>query len=157
MHKKNITMAQEDYLEAILRIFNEKKGVRTKDIAIKLDVKNSSVTSALKHLSADGFINYEPYGIISLTDKGEKVANTIWLRHQIMYFFFHDILFLSDIESKKIACSFEHPFTDNSFEKMLNYLHVNHSKALSNFLKNNDINMNYFDLYCKDCRDDDKI
>ncbi|MCK5847728.1 MAG: metal-dependent transcriptional regulator [Caldisericia bacterium] len=153
MQKKNITMSQEDYLEAILRIFNEKKGVRTKDIANKLDVKNSSVTSALKHLSVEGYINYEPYGIISLTEKGETIANTIWLRHQIMYFFFHDILLLSDIESKNIACSFEHSFTDNAFEKMLNYLHENHTNELEAYLKNSDIDKKYFYLYCKNCRE----
>ncbi len=45
---KTTTISQEDYLEAILRIFNEKKGVRVKDIASQLNVRNSSVTTALK-------------------------------------------------------------------------------------------------------------
>ena len=59
----------EDYLEAIFHIVSEKSAARAKDIAAFLNVKNSSVTGALRHLSEKGFINYTPYDIITLTGK----------------------------------------------------------------------------------------
>ncbi len=151
MLQKQISISQEDYLEAILRIFNEKKGVRTKDIAAKLNVRNSSVTSALKHLAKEGLVHYEKYGTISLTDEGEEIANNIWIRHQTMYFFFHDILEMSDTESKAIACEMEHAITETAFTKFLHYLYTNHPKKLENYIATHEINLQYLTHFCEEC------
>ena len=62
-----LTESVEMYLKAIYQVVREKQAARAKDIAIRLNVNSSSVTAALKHLAGRGFINYEPYDIITLT------------------------------------------------------------------------------------------
>ncbi len=46
----DLSASQEDYLEAIFHISEEKMAARAKDIAKYLDVKASSVTGALAHI-----------------------------------------------------------------------------------------------------------
>jgi len=67
-----LTEALEDYLEAIYDIISNKGGVRVKNISERLKVRNSSVTAALRSLKEAQFINYEPYGVISLTPSGYR-------------------------------------------------------------------------------------
>ncbi|MCK4511033.1 MarR family transcriptional regulator, partial [bacterium] len=60
-----LTESQEDYLEAILAILEDKQAVRAKDIAKRLGVTGPSVTGALHVLSAKGVVNYAPYDVIT--------------------------------------------------------------------------------------------
>ena len=48
MDSAHLTPSQEDYLEAVYRISEEKKAARAKDIADRLNVRASSVTAALR-------------------------------------------------------------------------------------------------------------
>ena len=52
--EKPLTSVMEDYLEAIFDLGKEKKVVRVKDIAKRLDVKMPTVTNMLKTLSGRG-------------------------------------------------------------------------------------------------------
>ena len=52
MDSAHLTPSQEDYLEAVYRISEEKKAARAKDIADRLNVRASSVTAALRTLAA---------------------------------------------------------------------------------------------------------
>ena len=87
-----LTEALEDYLEAVYEIIFVKGGVRVKDIASRLKVKNSSVTVALRTLRDGGFVNYEPYGVISLTDRGGEEAKRLSETHHVFRDFFVNIL-----------------------------------------------------------------
>ncbi len=51
-----LTSAMEDYLEAIYHLEQERRIARVRDIANRLSVKMSSVSSALKTLDARGLI-----------------------------------------------------------------------------------------------------
>ena len=55
-----LSAALEDYLERIYLIERKKHAARAKDIAMALGVRASSVTSALRNLSALGLVNYTP-------------------------------------------------------------------------------------------------
>lgn len=64
----------EDYLEEIYRFSVSKDTARVTDISNKLNVKLPSVTKALGKLRARGYITYQKYGLISLTDKGKQMG-----------------------------------------------------------------------------------
>ncbi|HSV55716.1 MAG TPA: metal-dependent transcriptional regulator, partial [Magnetospirillaceae bacterium] len=81
--RDGLSEALEDYLEAIYRTILRKSGVRVKNIAEQLGVRNPSVTSALKSLEKRGLINYEPYGVISLTKKGLEAAVKLTEKHRL--------------------------------------------------------------------------
>ena len=83
---EELTSSLEDYLESIYLIISEKEAVRPKDIAKRLNVSNASVTGALKTLSDKGMINYAPYDVITLTDKGREAAIDVLRR------FFHQCI-----------------------------------------------------------------
>ena len=81
----------EDYLETILELQTKNTVARSKDIAEKLDIKRGSVTGMLKKLAAQELINYEPYGYVTLTPKGNKIAKEIEGRHIVFKTFYSDI------------------------------------------------------------------
>ncbi len=64
-----LTSAMEDYLEAIYHLEQERRIARVRDIANRLSVKMSSVSSALKTLDARGLIRYDPHQYITLTGR----------------------------------------------------------------------------------------
>jgi Mn-dependent DtxR family transcriptional regulator len=67
-----LTSAMEDYLEAIYHLEKERRIARVRDIANRLGVKMSSVTSALKSLGGRGLIQYDPHQFITLTEAWDK-------------------------------------------------------------------------------------
>jgi len=56
--KKTLTPAMEDYLELILKLKEENKVVRVRDIAKGMNVKMPSVTSMLNTLAKKNLINH---------------------------------------------------------------------------------------------------
>ena len=65
--KNNLTASLENYIKAISEIVEKQKAARVKDIANSLFIGASSVSEALKNLAEKEYINYQPYGIITLT------------------------------------------------------------------------------------------
>lgn len=119
--KKKLTASQEDYLEAIYHISQEKMAARAKDIASYLKVKASSVTSALRTLGGLGLINYAPYDLITLTESGRKAAIEIVDRHQALQSFLTDVLGVNVKEADEAACKMEHSVPGAIVERLIKY------------------------------------
>ena len=129
---ETLTDSLEDYLEAIYNIIVERNGVRVKDIAKRLGVKNSSVTVALRSLAENGMIHYEPYGVISLTAKGNGVARRITEKHRILMFFFNRMLGIERKEAEQCACKMEHNMPPKVFKRFLQFIkfsYISHKKT----------------------------
>jgi len=103
-----LTASLEDYLEAIYHIVAEKKAARSKDIADRLSVTCPSVTGALKCLSDKGLVNYAPYDIITMTEKGTDIAEGIVRRHEALRDFFTKVLLVDERTAEEGACRMEH-------------------------------------------------
>ena len=116
-----LTASLENYLEAIFNIIAKKGGVRAKDIAKNLNVKAGSVTTALRTLAKSKYINYKPYEIITLTDKGLEKAKEIIRKHEILKDFFVDILGASPKVAENGACKMEHVIPDNLVERLISF------------------------------------
>lgn len=69
-----LTESMEDYLEMIYRLTQEKGYVRAVDLAAALNFQPSSVTRMIQKLHEEGFIQYEKYRHIALTDKGQRLG-----------------------------------------------------------------------------------
>jgi Mn-dependent DtxR family transcriptional regulator len=82
------SQSAEDYLERIQDLIEEKGYARVVDIASSLDVKQASVTSMVQKLGEMGYLNYEKYRGLILTDKGRAVARLIQKRHETLSRFF---------------------------------------------------------------------
>jgi Mn-dependent DtxR family transcriptional regulator len=82
------SQSAEDYLERIHELIEEKGYARVVDIASSLQVKQASVTSMVQKLGELGYLNYEKYRGLILTDKGREVACRIQKRHETLSRFF---------------------------------------------------------------------
>ncbi len=123
MSKKNLLSESfEDYLETILELQTIKTVARSKDIAEKLDIKRGSVTGMLKKLAKDKLVNYEPYGYVTLTPKGKKIAQEVELKHIFLKDFFHRILKVDEETSNQTACKIEHTMDNKTFQKFKDFV-----------------------------------
>jgi len=113
-----LTTSMEDYLETMLQLFIEKKGIRVSDIAERMEVSKPSVTGALQVLARQGLVNHDPYDVISLTAKGENAARGILRRHAILKRFLHDILAIPETDAETTACGLEHAISAEMTEKL---------------------------------------
>ncbi len=116
-----LSASQEDYLEAIFHISADKMAARAKDIASYLDVKASSVTGALRILGKLELINYAPYDLITLTDKGKDVAEEIVYRHQALEKFLVNVLGIDKEDADAAACKMEHHVPKAIIERLVKY------------------------------------
>lgn len=117
----NLHESGEDYLEAILRLREEKGQVRSIDIAGALSVSKPSVSVAMKKLRDSGHIEMDETGLISLTAEGEAVAQRIYERHRVIAKMLMGLGVEAETAARE-ACKIEHDISDDTFEKMKRHL-----------------------------------
>lgn len=99
MPKLSPSQSAEDYLERIHELIEKKGYARVVDIASSLKVKQASVTSMVQKLAETGYLDYEKYRGLVMTDKGREVARKIQNRHATLSRFFS--LFGLDAETQR--------------------------------------------------------
>jgi Mn-dependent DtxR family transcriptional regulator len=88
---RQLTSAMEDYLEMIYRNILTEGYMRINILADMLNVKPSSATKMVQKLTELGFLKYEKYGIIFLTEQGKKIGEFLLERHNIIEKFLGNI------------------------------------------------------------------
>jgi len=78
-----LSRSVEDYLKAIWQLAR-RGDASTSDIAARLDVAPPSVTGMIKRLAEAGYVVYEPYRGVRLTDEGRRAALSVIRRHRIV-------------------------------------------------------------------------
>ncbi len=114
----------EDYIESIVVLSEMHRVVRVKDIAKKLNIKMPSVSAALAKLKEMELIEYEKYGYIELTEKGQELAGRVLKRHKCLIDFFSNVLQVDPAEVDDEACKVEHalaPGTCTQIHKFLDF------------------------------------
>jgi Mn-dependent DtxR family transcriptional regulator len=107
----------ENYLETILRIRNEQGKVRSIDIARALNFSKPSISRAMRLLRQNECITMNEEGWIELLPKGERIANEILERHQLLSKWL--IMLGVDPEiATQDACKMEHDLSKETFEKL---------------------------------------
>tara|TARA_Y100000766_G_scaffold267356_1_gene262481 strand:- start:562 stop:1008 length:447 start_codon:yes stop_codon:yes gene_type:complete len=92
------SQSAEDYLERIHELLESKGTAHVADIAQSLGVGQPSVTSMVQKLADEGYLHYEKYRALTLTDAGRAVAEQIRDRHHVLAGFF--TLFELDAETQ---------------------------------------------------------
>jgi len=82
------SQSAEDYLERIHELIESKGNAHVADIAQSLNVGQPSVTSMVQKLADAGYLRYEKYRALTLTDDGRAVAERIRDRHVVLASFF---------------------------------------------------------------------
>lgn len=104
-----LTIAEENYLKALLRISSEENGeAGTNSLATRLQVKPATVTDMLKKLREKSLVDYKRYGKIRLTDQGRIKATEILRKHRLWETFLYEKLDFSWDEVHEVAEQLEH-------------------------------------------------
>ena len=91
------------------------------EVAKRMNVKSSSVNSALKTLSEKGLVVHEKYGYVALTKEGEKVALEIQNKHDILFRLLTEFLMLDEKVAAKDACAIEHTISKQTFLRLIKF------------------------------------
>lgn len=121
------TERTEDYLKTIEAIVSKKGYAQVKDVSSALGTSPSSVTGMFQKLKNDGYINYEKYGGVTLTDKGKNVAQNTKAKYGVVRDFL-TVLGIDDETADEDACRIEHVLTDDTIEvltKFMEFIHKN--------------------------------
>lgn len=111
----------ENYLETILMLQRQGVDVRSIDIAVELGYTKPSISRAMSILKANDFIVMDAKGYITLTEKGREVAERMYERHLFLSSCLKKIGVSEDIAVKD-ACRIEHVISQESFEKLKEYV-----------------------------------
>ena len=112
----------EDYLETILMLRKRQGYVRSIDIANELEYTKPSISRAMKILKENNLITMDDNKMIILTKEGEKRAQEIHLRHQIITRLLVDQFGVDKDIADQDACRIEHVISEETFEKMKQYI-----------------------------------
>jgi len=118
---------REDYLEIISELVGLKGYATTLDISRYMNVSPPSVTKMLQKLDEGGYLEYEKYHGINLTEKGNQTANTIRQKHGILLDFFEILGVGIDIANQDIEGIEHHlnPKTIRQLRKFITFLKSN--------------------------------
>ena len=122
MPKLSPSQSAEDYLERIHELIEKKGYARVVDIASSLKVKQASVTSMVQKLAEGGYLEYEKYRGLVLTDKGRDVARKIQNRHATLSRFF-SLLGLDAETQRQDIEGIEHHLSPATMEVLADLAH----------------------------------
>lgn len=114
-----MTPSEENYIKVIYYLsLNSKDEIATNTIADKMEAKASSVTDMLKKLADKGWLHYQKYQGVLLTENGLKKAKSIVRKHRLWEVFLVDKLEFSWDEVHEIAEELEHIQSEKLIEKL---------------------------------------
>ena len=117
---RQLSPVLENYLEIIFHQEIREGAARASSIAEAAGVSRSTVTSTLKALKSMGYVDYEPYSLVHLTEAGMHIGRDIAHRHIVIQEFFQHILQLGQVAAqadrllvhghliREVACELEH-------------------------------------------------
>jgi Mn-dependent DtxR family transcriptional regulator len=110
-----ILESAENYLETILQLTLKNGTVRSIDIANELNFSKPSVSVAMKKLRKNGYLEVSPAGLITLSEKGMTIANTMNERHVLLREWLIS-LGVDENTAANDACRIEHVISEETFE-----------------------------------------
>ena len=116
-----IKESAENYLESMLMIKKQKGFARSIDVANDLGFSKPSVSVAMKNFREEGYIVIDDEGHISLTEKGLKIAEGVYERHQVIA----SALIAIGVDEKiayEDSCKIEHDISEQTFKKLKEYM-----------------------------------
>ena len=118
-----ILKSSEDYLEAMLMMKEQHGYIRSIDIAGELGVTKPSVSYATKRLRENGYITMDKDGLITLTEKGQEIADRIYTRHKMLT----DFLIRLGVDAgvaRADACRIEHDISEETFQAICKHVQL---------------------------------
>ena len=111
----------EMYIETIYILSRQRGSVRSIDVAEHMGYSKPSVSRAVGLLKQGGYLVMDSDGSLTLTDKGESTARSIFERHTVLSNFFIR-LGVSEAVASEDACKIEHIISDKPFDAIQEHM-----------------------------------
>src|SRR5436305_14656659 len=98
-----LTKSERETLKAVYRLTKGDEPAHTGDLAEKLEVSPSTVTTTVKRLADRGLVEHRLYKGVALTPMGRQSAVSAIRRHRIVERFLSDLLGYVWIEVDRLA------------------------------------------------------
>jgi Mn-dependent DtxR family transcriptional regulator len=121
--KEDRTDRMEDYLEVIYELVEQKGYATTVDISTYLNVSSPSVTKMTQRLDETGYLKYEKYRGIRLTDEGVRIAQSIQNRHGLLAEFFK-MIGVDEESANSDAEGIEHHLHPETIKRLEDFMNV---------------------------------
>jgi len=112
----------EDYLEAVRTLSQTGEPVTVTRLSDALNVSKPSVTAAMTKLTAEGLVEHERYGVVSLTPRGTAVAADVCRRHETLRVFLNEILGVPLETAEADACKLEHHLSHDASLRLTRFI-----------------------------------
>ncbi len=116
-----LTVSEEDYLEAALRLTLDGQRIKVTKVAELLNVSKPAATNGLNELACKGLLTKEPYGDIFLTDKGKTEAERIYEKHKLLNGFLQKLGVSAEI-AEIDCCKIEHILSDETVDAIKKFM-----------------------------------
>ncbi|WP_312339290.1 metal-dependent transcriptional regulator [Sphingobacterium sp.] len=113
-----ISQTEENYLKALYSLTYLKGDANVNEISKRLDIKMPTVNSMMKKLADKGFVHYESYKPLRLTEEGKKEAALIIRKHRLTEMYLFQKMGFAWDEVHQIAEQVEHIHSPEFFSKM---------------------------------------
>lgn len=121
--KEDRTDRMEDYLEVIYELVEQKGYATTVDISKYLNVSAPSVTKMTQKLDETGYLKYEKYRGIRLTNEGVRIAQSIRNRHGLLAEFFK-IIGVDEESANNDAEGIEHHLHPETIKRLEGFIDI---------------------------------
>ena len=111
----------EQYIETIDLVQKQKGYAKVKDVAEALEVGLPTVTEMFQKLDDAGFINYQKYSGVTLTEKGQAMADELTLKHETLKEFL-TILGVPEAAADADACTMEHSLSPETLGRLTSFV-----------------------------------
>lgn len=117
------SFAEENYLKIIYRLSESTlEDISTNAVAELTQTKAASVTDMLRKLAEKGWVNYQKYQGVRLTEEGEKIALTVVRKHRLWEVFLVEKMGFNWDEVHEIAEQLEHIESEALINKLDEFL-----------------------------------
>jgi len=111
------SISTEDYLERIAELIETKGYARAVDIARILEIRQPSVTAMVQRLGKEGYLHYEKYRGLLLTEKGRALALQIKDRHTTLKRFL-SVIGVDEVTQENDIEGWEHCLSPSTVERL---------------------------------------
>lgn len=112
------SFTEENYLKAMFNLSEKSGEITVNDLSKSLNIKMPTVNSMVKRLTTKGYINYQSYKPITLTDEGRTTALQIIRKHRLTEMFLVEKMGFGWEEVHEVAEQIEHIHSPKFFAKM---------------------------------------
>ena len=120
--ENDITHSAAHHLLAVMELRKTRGYARVTDVARYLDITTGSASTNLKSLKSKGLVDEDDNRFLTLTKKGEALAEAVLARKRILLQFLIEVLHVSPEQAEIDSCKTEHLISAETTKKLHEFI-----------------------------------